>query len=144
MKLSERKAFLTDEKWLWGIYKGLLQESINVQWGWNEVFQIKSFNANLPILKFRIISTNSIDVAAYLANDEPEHIYVKMVLIIKEYQNMGIGHKIMLQLQEHAAKNNKQLKLSVIKANSDVDFYKKLGFQACEENDGSLEMIWRL
>lgn len=144
MELTERQAIEADKSWLWELYVRLLECSITTQWGWDIVFQRNMFETNLPTICFRIISCRDKDVAAYLVNTELDHYYLKMLLVTKEYQNKGIGRKIMEQLKIRASAEEKPLRLSVIKANPVSGFYLKMGFKVVGEDDESVKMAYVL
>lgn len=127
--MTERKAEESDAEWLWRIYRDLLKEYIAIQWGWDQSFQEKYFTESLPISKFVIVSNQGVDVAAYLANEESDHIYLKMILVRKEYRGKGIGVSILEKLKERSRSAGRPLKLSVFDANPVSEFYTKNGFK---------------
>jgi ribosomal protein S18 acetylase RimI-like enzyme len=137
VQLTERYANESDESWLWAIFQDLLKPSITAQWGWDEGFQQNLFKTDLPVQEFIIYSRFGVDVGASLVRTESDHYYVKMLLVVDEFQGMGIGRFIMQQLKSKADRNSKAIRLSVIKANDVAGFYEKLGFIRTGENDGS-------
>jgi ribosomal protein S18 acetylase RimI-like enzyme len=144
MLLSERNARVSDEDWLWRIYKSLLRSCIETQWGWDESFQVNEIFGKLLLSKFIIVNRNDVDVAAYLVYEEPEHYYLKMILVMSEYQGEGIGYKIIKDLQSTAIKNGKLIRLSVINSNPVCGFYENLGFIVVKRDEESTYFCWGL
>ena len=67
------------------------------------------------------------------------------ISVFKEYQNMGIGTKLMSQMIDlMKTKNYKQLSLSVQKENYAARMYKKLGFEIVRENEHDYIMVLNL
>jgi len=93
----------------------------------------------LPPSKFKIISINNEDIGAYLINKYSDYFNLDMLLIVKRYQNKGIGRQIVEKIKLLASKENKSLKLSVIKTNPASNFYKHMGFQVAGEKEGSIK-----
>ncbi len=137
MELTERCATDADRSWLWDIYQDLLKPCITSQWGWDEEFQRQLFKNDLPLHEFVIHSKSGIDVAASLVRNESDHYYVKMLLVVEEYQSMGIGRFLMERLISKAQHDTKNIRLSVIKTNDVAGFYEKLGFIRTGEDDSS-------
>lgn len=137
MELTERWATDSDRSWLWDIYQDLLKPCITSQWGWDEEFQQQLFKTDLPLHEFVIHSKSGIDVAASLVRNELDHYYVKMLLVVEEFQSMGIGRFLIERLISKAQQDTKSIRLSVIKTNDVTGFYEKLGFIRTGEDDCS-------
>ena len=135
--LIERRARISDRAWLWDLYQDLLKKPITQQWGWDIEFQKKGFNTNLSYDKFKIISIDDEDVAAYILNEEPDHLYLKMLLVARPHQGKGIGRRIISTLIAISKARSLPIRLSVIKANPVDGFYLRQGFVETSEADGS-------
>ena len=142
MKLIEIHGHAADKAWLWSLYERLLKDPIEAQWGWDKFYQLEIFEKNFRLENFVIVCDGELKVGTYYTNEYLDHYYVKLILISEPFQNMGIGRHIVTKLQCEARKSNKNIKLSVIKQNPVVEFYKKLGFKELEESDGSIYMKW--
>lgn len=142
MNLTERQAVPTDQQWLWTLYTDLLKPAISTQWGWDERLQKEMFATHLPAEDFRIITVDGNRVAAYLINKEATRHYLKMLLVTDDYQKRGIGTEIIEKLKSNAKKGNKPLRLSVIKANPVLGFYKATGFVVCGEDKDRTMLVY--
>ncbi len=137
MDLTERQAIDSDEAWLWNLFESLLKKYITIQWGWDLAFQKENFRTELPAESFSIVSLSGEDVAAYLINDEEDHLYLKMILVHGHYQGLGIGSHIMEQLKIRSTENGKPLRFSVFDANPVLGFYTDRGFSVVGRKEGS-------
>lgn len=127
--LLERSGNAADSDWLWTSYKTLLRNAIEQQWGWDEFTQRAGFKTHLPARKFKILTLNESQVAAYLVKPYEQHLRLEMILVPEEFQGHGLGKHIMRNLTRTAVSEGKSITLDVIKANPVTGFYEKLGFQ---------------
>ncbi len=140
--LTTKAATPSDAEWVWHLYKSELQEAVDKQWGWNESFQKSSFEKNLPIDKFNIVSQGGEPVAALIAEQDETHLELKMLLVVPTHQMQGIGRWCVEQLQNDAIEMNLPIKLSVINANHVHEFYEKTGFGVNKKEADKTEYIW--
>ena len=71
---------------------------------------------------------------AFYCNDESTYIaYLSVIVVQKEYHNLGIGTKLLNTMTNYCkSKNFKSIQLEVSKANSNaIALYKRLGFRLC-------------
>jgi len=67
------------------------------------------------------------------------------ISVFKEYQNMGIGTRLMLKMIDYLKnKGYKQCSLAVQKANYAVKMYQNVGFEILEEKDEEYLMVLKL
>ncbi|MGF1482062.1 MAG: GNAT family N-acetyltransferase [Cyanophyceae cyanobacterium] len=64
-----------------------------------------------------------------------EDIYLGEIQVKPEYQNQGIGTRLLGLIIQESERNNKRLWLKVIKGNPAVNFYTKLGFEVFAESE---------
>ena len=143
MDFKIRQATNVDEKWLYDLYCTAMRTYIEKTWGWDEAFQKNGFKTNLCPTKFDIVVVNDNDVGAYLVNEEQDHYWLEMMLIVPEWQKKGIGSQIIRGLQEMAEQNNRPLKLSVIKVNPVLEFYTRFGFEIYDEGQFFFKLVWK-
>ncbi len=70
----------------------------------------------------------------------PDHIFVHELVILPEFQGLGIGSSFLRKLQAEARKKKIPIKLKVLKENSAKDFYQKLGFEVINSDDLHIKM----
>lgn len=135
MNISVRKATQADSDFIWALYLDLLKEPVTKQWGWEEAYQRRMFAENLPYTVFAIVMVDGVNVAAYALLDKTEFLHLRMLLVARSHQNLGIGRQLMQQIKARAIRENKALHFSVIKANPVREFYTKLGFRQSGEDE---------
>jgi ribosomal protein S18 acetylase RimI-like enzyme len=141
-ELQIRQATQSDESWLYQLYCTTMRAYIEKTWGWDEQFQKNSFKSNLAPEKFNVIVIDGKDTGAYLVNEEDDHLWIEMLLIQPDVQRQGIGTKILQMLKVESQRLQKPIKLSAIKANPAIQFYRRLGFVVYEEDDAFFKMQW--
>ncbi len=142
MDFKTRQGVIADKKWLYKLYCSTMRAYIEQTWGWDEEFQRKGFQTNLHPTKFRIVIVNDNDVGAYLVNEENNHYWLEMLLVCKKMQGKGLGTAIIKKIQAQSEKNDKPLKLSVLKVNPAKEFYSSLGFCVCDQDESFFKMKW--
>ena len=142
MEYLTRQASEADKEWTWSLFKSLLKDSINRQWGWDEAYQLKSFDENLPIREFFVITLDTQDVGTYSFVEEIDHIHLKMILVDPMFQNKGVGTAVISKLKEIAAKKSLPIRLGVIKANPVVEFYTGQGFSVLDASGDIVQLQW--
>ena len=86
-----------------------------------------------------IIIYNNKKVGFYTINEYKDIIELENICILKEYQGLGIGTKVLCDI----INKNKDIKLQYFKNNPVVKLYTKLGFIPDGENKYHYKMIRR-
>lgn len=131
-----------DQEWLYDLYCKTMKPCIEATWGWDESFQRKEFCENLSPTKWKIISAGHKEFGGFVLNQNDDHFWLEMIIIKPEYQQKGIGRRVIEYLQDTARKKSLPLKLSVIKANPVKPFYQKLDFKQFDEDDAFYKLEW--
>ncbi|MGJ8656749.1 MAG: GNAT family N-acetyltransferase [Akkermansiaceae bacterium] len=115
---------------LFNIHETCFRHHIEEIWGWDDMWQWDYFCKEWDQSKWRLLLEND-QVIGYLCwTLEPEHLYLKNISLIPEYQGRGLGKLAMKFIQDLATKNNLPIKLSVFRSNKRVQkFYENLGFK---------------
>lgn len=140
MHYDIRPGMRSDRDWLWSLYCLTMRKHVERAWGWDEKFQLESFDKYLPAEGFQLIYKNSIPIGAYLLKDKNDHFWLEMLLICPDYQNQGLGTKVLNNIVATKCTPQKPLKFSVIKSNPAFNLYKRLGFHLYDENDSFYKM----
>jgi ribosomal protein S18 acetylase RimI-like enzyme len=124
-----RKATPDDIKASYDIRKNALSEYVKQTWGWDEDWQwkyhLEDFNPEILYM----IEIDGVPVATLEEISEEDAILVTGIYIIDKYQSMGIGKELMKNVVADALKENKNVKLQVLKVNNRAkEFYIKAGF----------------
>jgi len=91
--------------------------------------------------KIQIIKYGNLSVGRLRVLYENERIYLGGLQILPEFQNKGIGAKILQNLTQESIKRNLPIELEVHKVNTKaIHFYKKFGFETFEETEKQFKM----
>lgn len=92
---------------------------------------------------FQIIQYNKEPCGYALFEEEPDCIKAWELVILPEFQNLGIGSAMLNKIMNIAKEKNLPVKLSVLKENKAAELYAKLGFVKAGETETHYEMEWK-
>ena len=106
---------------------------------YNDEVQREMFNKRINDIKDNtyIIYYKGIRVGFYTIKEYTDYIEIENICILKEYQGLGIGTKVLKDILNI----NKDIKLQYFKCNPVGKLYKRLGFIPDGENDNHYKMI---
>jgi ribosomal protein S18 acetylase RimI-like enzyme len=132
LEISFRQITFDDFDFLWRLHNAALREYVEKTWDWDEERQRRLFAESFDANNGEIIVIGGAD-AGYLwaAEREMETILVS-IRILPEYQNRGIGKKI---IEDVLVKSKKPVRLQVLKINPAQNLYKRLGFETISETE---------
>ncbi len=141
LEISFRQITFDDFDFLWRLHNAALREYVEKTWGWDEERQRRLFAESFDANNGEIIVIGGAD-AGYLwtAEREMETILVS-IRILPEYQNRGIGKKI---IEDVLVKSKKPVRLQVLKINPAQNLYKRLGFETIGETETHFLMQTKL
>ncbi len=104
----------------------------------NEKEQRDRFNKRIKDIKNNtyIIYYEGIRVGFYTIKEYIEYIEIENICILKEYQGLGIGTKVLKDILDA----KKDIRLQYFKCNPVYKLYEKLGFVVDGENDNHYTM----
>jgi len=144
--LHYRQAKKADMPWAYTLFRRHLKPYIEQTWGWDEVFQKHSFEANLPAAHWQIvsISTQGIgqDIGAYCIKYKADHIHLAMLVVQAELQGKGLGRGIIEHIQQLATARRSEIRLSVLKCNPAHHFYRSTGFRVTAQDPERYQFSW--
>ena len=123
-----------DKAFIWKTYVNAMKPHIEKIWGWDQSWQENDFNLGLKQCKTEVIFVDGC-VAGYLQTEQKGNaLFIRMLILIPEYQSKGIGTKILDMLQPLTSGN--LLKLNCFKINKNAyRFYKKSGFDEIKTDE---------
>jgi len=82
-----------------------------------------------------IITGDTKPAGRLILNESNKSILIELISVLPDYQNKGIGKKVLQTIIKDATESNKELCLSVAKNNNAYFLYLKLGFVVTGEDD---------
>lgn len=143
MEYSFINCTLDDFDFLFELKKENFKWYVDKIWGWNDDDQKQRLKQDLEehLAHKRIILVDSKKVGVYAVHiTENGDLFINEISILKEYQNKGIGRKILEeQLKENRQKGIRTI-LQVFKDNPAKSLYEKLGFKVYGETETHYQM----
>ena len=143
MEYSFRNCTLDDFDFLFELKKENFKWYVDKIWSWNDDDQKQRLKQDLEehLAHKRIILVDSKKVGVYAVHiTENGDLFINEISILKEYQNKGIGRKILEeQLKENRQKGIRTI-LQVFKDNPAKTLYEELGFKVYGETETHYQM----
>ncbi len=143
MEYTFRNCLMSDFDFLFNLKKQNFKWYIDKIWGWNDDEQRERLKQDLieHLTDKHIIIYNNIPIGIYALHiTDNGDCFINEISILNEYQNKGIGTRILTnQLNEN---NNKKIRtiLQVFKENPAKKLYEKLGFTIYSETETHYQM----
>ena len=143
MEYSFRDCMLDDFDFLFELKKQNFKWYVDKIWGWKDDEQKERLKQDLQehLAHKRIILTDNNKIGVYAVHTtEDGDFFINEISILREYQNKGIGRKILEeQLKENRQKGIRTI-LQVFKDNPAKSLYEKLGFKVYGETETHYQM----
>lgn len=143
MEYCFRNCTLDDFDFLFALKKQNFKWYVDKIWGWKDEEQKQRLKQDLEehLAHKRIILIDNKSVGVYVVHTtENGDLFINEISILKEYQNEGIGRKILEeQLKENHQKEIRTV-LQVFKNNPAKKLYEKLGFKVYGETQTHYQM----
>lgn len=143
MEYSFRNCTLDDFDFLFELKKQNFKWYVDKIWGWNDENQKQRLKQDLEehLAHKRIILIDNKSAGVYVVHTtENGDLFINEISILKEYQNKGIGRKILEeQLKENHLKRIRTI-LQVFKDNPAKSLYERLGFKVYGETETHYQM----
>ncbi len=143
MEYSFRNCAVNDFDFLFELKKQNFKWYVDKIWGWKDDEQKERLKQDLEehLAHKRIILIDNKPVGIYVVHiTENGDLFINEISILREYQNKGIGRKILEeQLKENQSKGIRTI-LQVFKDNPAKSLYEKLGFKVYGETETHYQM----
>ncbi len=140
MKITTRQVTEADYDFLLVLRNEAMKGYVEEVYGWDEAFQEEYFRKSFKPQHKKIIQYAGIDVGMYYVVEEDDCYIIKRIEVLCEYQNRGIGTKILRELLKRAEQQNKAVRLRVFKINPARRLYERLGFLIMGETETHYQM----
>jgi len=133
-----------DFEFLYRLKKITLKKYISKTWDWDEKWQEEYFYKNFNPELIKIITKAEKKIGCISIIYKEDQIFLSLIEILPEYQNKGIGSKLIRDLIKRGSQENKTIELQVFKVNQRAfKLYRTLGFQLVNETENHYQMIFQ-
>ena len=140
MQITFRQIKIKDFEFLWQMHNAALKNFIAATWGWNEALQRRFFTESFSMEKGKIIVADGKDAGFIWTSEKESEITLVSIRLLPEFQNRGIGTKLIKDLIDESETKNKPVGLQVLKVNPARNLYEKLGFRVVAETETHFRM----
>lgn len=140
--ISLRAATDDDSRFFYETKRAALGDYVSRTWGWEEEFQRAYHRKHYDPQAAAIIVSDHQNVGCLVVRDEPNYILLESVYLLPEYQNRGIGGRIVADILRYATAESRPVRLHVLKINPAIRLYKRLDFRIIGETGHHYVMEW--
>ena len=143
MKYSFRNCTSEDFDFLFELKKENFKWYVDKIWGWKDDDQKERLQQDLNehLSHKRIIMVNNKSIGVYVVHTtEDGDLFINEISILAEYQNKGIGRKILEEQLKENHKRGIRTILQVFKDNPAKKLYERLGFKVYGETETHYQM----
>lgn len=109
---------------------------------WDENKQADFFDNAWSKPGFEIISVDGQPAGYRCVEFQDDALVIHELVISPEFQNHGIGSRLLAQAKEEAKRHGLPVRLQVLKANLASELYGRMDFEVTGETDTHLTMQW--
>ena len=140
MRIDFRQITNNDLEFLWKLHNLVLKDYVAQTWDWDEDWQKQDFIEKFNPAEGKIIVVAGVDAGFWWTIKRETETLLASIRILPEFQNQGIGTKIIKNLLNES-KN--PVRLQVLKVNPVRRLYERLGFEIFDETETHFKMIRR-
>jgi ribosomal protein S18 acetylase RimI-like enzyme len=130
-----------DREFLWRLHRETMRVYVDRTWGWNDDWQRKRFDENFDAAPLTMIEYGTLTIG-YICLHRPGHeIFLASIEIAPEFQNQGIGTRLIRDVLDESDRLRLAVRLSVLKVNPARRLYERLGFQCSGETSTHFVMV---
>lgn len=142
-RCSFQKATSYDEAVIFDLYCHVMKEYITEIWGWDQKWQENDFKNHFVPENITVIRKEDKAVGYSQIEDLGNQLYIRMLLLLPNYQRRGIGSRLLNAAIAKAKAQSKGIALQVFKVNEEARrFYENHGFQVQGETPNSFTMVF--
>lgn len=139
-----RTATDSDLEFLLDLRRRALGEYVIETWGrWDDARQRDYLIERLEQSLIQIVQCDGSDVGMFSVEERPDEVFLENVVLLPDWQNRGIGTRLVTGLQEKAREKGRPVRLEVLRVNPARRLYERLGFRVIQKTDVMFEMEWK-
>lgn len=109
---------------------------------WDEAKADASFREYFKPEEVRMITLDSADIGWIQVSETDGETHLDQLHLIEPRRNLGIGTKLIRQMQGEAQKKERPLRLSFVRGNRAAALYERLGFRHVGSDETKIHMQW--
>jgi ribosomal protein S18 acetylase RimI-like enzyme len=138
VNLTLRHITDADLEFLWQLHNAALREFVEKTWGWDEEWQRSRFENEFDPAKGKIVVIDGDDAGFWWVVEHENEVVLASVRLLPEFQNRGIGTRL-INVLIHGSE--KPIRLKVLKVNPALNLYERFGFKMVETNETHYTMV---
>jgi ribosomal protein S18 acetylase RimI-like enzyme len=140
-RVISRIAEPSDAAFAYEVREKAMREYEEAAWGRWDVLRVqKQIENDIAANKLNIVEIDLHKVGVMRVDEHPTHMHIDQLFLLPEYQNRGIGTKLVQDVLRSAQVKNLSVKLWVFQVNPARRLYQRLGFQVVEQTSASLHL----
>lgn len=143
MIISKRQAQNSDKDFARQVHHKAYKDVVTKQFGvWDEKAQDEFFESDWNGATFEILMCNEVCCGYVSIEEKEKSIHIQELVIHPDFQNQGIGTKILQEVIEQAALRKIPVRLETLHSNQAINLYLRLGFYKIGLTDTHILMQW--
>ena len=139
MDIELRNVKEKDFDWLYNLRSQTMTKYISDS-GDNFDLETQSNRIMKEYESIKIVRSDNQDIGMFKVKRNSDKWEIIQIQLLPDYQHMGIGTKLIQELQMEASQQGVAIFLSVLKVNPAKRLYERLGFEAIHEKEKSYTM----
>ena len=139
MDIELRNVQESDSDWLYHLRSQTMLKYINDS-GDQFNLETQSDRIKIEYESIKIVRSENQDIGMFKVKRDRDNWEIIQIQLLPDYQHMGIGTKLIQNLQKEASRQGIAVFLSVLKVNPAKRLYERLGFEVIQEKDKSYTM----
>ncbi len=141
LELRQRSGSDADAEFIFRCIQVALGPHIVATYGaWDETWQREHFARTTDPREHEILEASGTPVGCLLVEERPGHVELHRILILAEFQNQGIGTRVVQEVLARARSTGRPTRLQVFRVNPARRLYERLGFRVVGESETHLLM----
>lgn len=137
-KITYRKASFADMEFLRELDRACYEDHVVKTFGsWDESLFDKGFDPAIV----QIVQLDGIDIGMIVVRITEKEVTLQDIAILPDYQNQGLGSRLLERVIKTAQEKKKPLHLKVFKVSPAVKLYQRHGFEQYAEDDTHFSMV---
>lgn len=133
-----------DEAILFDLYCQVMKDYISEIWGWDQEWQANDFIKHFNPENITVVKEENIAIGYSQIEEQGNQLYIRMLLLLPNYQRIGIGSDLLNAAIEKASAQSKDISLQVFKINEQAKkFYEHHGFHVQGETPSCFTMVYK-